>query len=126
MEKWKQALGLEATYSKLIDVFEHADYRGYADTVRKIVEQISSELTDNSSGDEDFPGSTPPLSSPTLPQLPVFPAPNVYTTYTGGSTLFTGDHQISLDSSDVPLTSSQLGTSERHSGVKVGGYMFCG
>ena len=35
---WKQAHGPEATYINLIGVFEHAGYRDYADTVRKLFE----------------------------------------------------------------------------------------
>ena len=97
MEKWKQTLGQEATYSKLIGVFEHAGYKGYAETVRKIVEQMSSGLADDSSGDESFTGPTPPSSPSPLPQLPVFPAPNAYMTYTDGTTHFTGDQKL-LDS----------------------------
>ena len=114
---WKQALGKEATYSNLIGVFERANHQGYADTVRRIIEEMSSELTDDSGGDEIFPGSTPSSSSPTLPLLPVFPAPNVYTTYTGGSTHFTPDQTV-RNSSDTPLL-SQLTGSDRHPGVTV-------
>ena len=37
LEKWKERLGSNATYGNLIDVFERAEYRGYASKVRKIV-----------------------------------------------------------------------------------------
>ena len=37
MEKWKQSLGPEATYRRLIGVFESANYKGYADEVRSVV-----------------------------------------------------------------------------------------
>lgn len=36
MEKWKQKLGLNATYNKLINVFECIGYQGYANIVRNI------------------------------------------------------------------------------------------
>ena len=39
MEKWKQRLGSKATYRCLIGVFERANYKGYADKVRSIVER---------------------------------------------------------------------------------------
>ena len=34
--KWKQGLGPEATYGKLISAFEAAGHKDYADTVRKL------------------------------------------------------------------------------------------
>ena len=43
MEKWKQRLGAEATYRRLIGVFESANYRGYADKVRSVVERAVGE-----------------------------------------------------------------------------------
>ena len=39
MEKWKQRLGSKATYRRLIGMFENANYKGYADKVRSIVER---------------------------------------------------------------------------------------
>ena len=39
MERWKQKLGHKATYRRLIGVFESANYKGYADKVRSIVER---------------------------------------------------------------------------------------
>ena len=36
LEKWKQKLGSDATYSNLISVFEHAGYQGYAEVVRYV------------------------------------------------------------------------------------------
>ena len=36
LEKWKQNLGCQATYQKLIEVFESAGYQGYAEFVRNI------------------------------------------------------------------------------------------
>lgn len=53
--------GSRATYYKLICVFEHAGYKGYADEVRKIV---NSGINDSdSSGSEDS----------SIPQPPTFP-----------------------------------------------------
>ena len=37
LEKWKQRLGPNATYTNLIGVFERAGYKYYADRVRQIV-----------------------------------------------------------------------------------------
>ena len=34
---WKQKLGCDATYQKLIDTFEDAGYHSYADIIRNIV-----------------------------------------------------------------------------------------
>ena len=43
MEKWKQRLGSKATYRLLIGVFESANYKGYADKVRSVVERAAGE-----------------------------------------------------------------------------------
>ena len=104
LEKWKQKLGSEATYSKLIAVFERACCLKYADTVRKIVVDMSSEQTDDSS-DSDTP--TPPSPQAKF-QVPVFPAPNAYMKSTGGRA-----------HSPRPLQSRDEGVVE-HSGVMVG------
>ena len=37
LQLWKQKLGDEATYRNLIDVFETAGYKNYADMVRSII-----------------------------------------------------------------------------------------
>ena len=37
LEKWKQRLGYNATYNRLINVFERAGYSGYASTVRSCI-----------------------------------------------------------------------------------------
>lgn len=73
IEKWKQNLGSNATYNNLIGVFKRAGYQEFADTVRKLVPQISCHLTDYFTDDKLF-AALPP-SPPPLPQLPVFPEP---------------------------------------------------
>ena len=46
LEKWKQRLGSKATYRRLIGVFECANYKGYAEKVRSIVERaVTKEHT---------------------------------------------------------------------------------
>ena len=42
---WKQRLGSRATYGNLIDVFEHAGYKQYAEVVRKVVTGIEPMKT---------------------------------------------------------------------------------
>ena len=37
LEKWKQKFGCDATYDKLIHVFENAQYKDLADFARKMV-----------------------------------------------------------------------------------------
>ena len=66
MENWKQSLGPNATYNKLISVFERAGYQLYANTVGEIVKRTPSELADSSSDDN----MSPPMS-PTLPDSPM-------------------------------------------------------
>ena len=33
---WKQKVGSDATYGKLIQLFKHADHKDYAEDVRKL------------------------------------------------------------------------------------------
>lgn len=71
---WKQRLGSDATYQKLIDVFECAGYRIYADIVRNTVYTAESDCSDC---DEPIPQpETYPhhkLSSPPSPTLSTSP-----------------------------------------------------
>ena len=62
LQMWKQRLGSEATYQKLIDVFERASYHTYAEIVRNIVCNTESE-TDDSHDDDPVsqPATYPPL-----------------------------------------------------------------
>ena len=52
---WKQKLGLEATYRRLINVFERAGFQNYAEIVRSIVCEEESEIEDSSDYDEPIP-----------------------------------------------------------------------
>ena len=36
LRKWKQKFGSGATYGKLIQLFEHADHKDYADHVKQL------------------------------------------------------------------------------------------
>ena len=51
---WKQRLGSEATYQKLINIFEQADFQNYAEIVRNIICEDESEV-ENSDYDEPIP-----------------------------------------------------------------------
>ena len=72
MQKWKEKQGSEATYRKLIKIFERAGYKLYADFVRSIVSKCSDQADkpDDSADQQIF---RPPSSQPPLPQLPEFP-----------------------------------------------------
>ena len=52
---WKRRLGSEATYQRLIDVFERADSRNCTETLRNIVCEGESEEDDCSDYDEPIP-----------------------------------------------------------------------
>ena len=51
---WKQRLGSEATYQKLISIFEQADFQICAEIVRTIICEDESEV-DDSDYDEPIP-----------------------------------------------------------------------
>ena len=75
MQKWKQRNGSEATYSKLIKIFERAGYKNLADEVRKLTKASDSETDDSSgSGEEqsqtEQPQTYPPYKQQSLSQLP--------------------------------------------------------
>ena len=69
---WKQRLGCEATYQKLINIFEHAGYCNYAEIVKSIIicdaeseEDDSSDYEEPIPQPETYPHLKPsPLSSP--------------------------------------------------------------
>ena len=79
MEKWKQKLGSNATYNNLIGVFEQAGYQENADAIRKLILQSSVDKTENSADklNKFFPTLPDRASLPPLPQLPVFPEPEL-------------------------------------------------
>ena len=62
MLEWKQNLGVKATYRKLMDVFERAGYKLYADLVKRIAPTTTSEsdTEDSSCSDGDYPFPQPP------------------------------------------------------------------
>ena len=84
---WKQKLGSSGTYNKLIEVFEHAGYKGYADSIRKIVLDIHETNNDEClqlmlsqpnkplSHDEEDPPLSQPLTYPSLE--PLNPSPQL-------------------------------------------------
>ena len=72
MQKWKEKQGSEATYRKLIKIFERAGYKLYADFVRSLVSTCSDQ-TDKPNDSEDQQIFLPPSSQPPSPQLPEFP-----------------------------------------------------
>jgi hypothetical protein len=54
---WKQKLGSEATYQKLINIFERADFHNCAEILKNIIacNEDESEEDDSSSSDYDEP-----------------------------------------------------------------------
>ncbi len=52
---WKQKLSSEATYQRLINVFEGDDFQNCAETVRSIVCEDESEVDDSSDYEEPIP-----------------------------------------------------------------------
>ena len=75
MEKWKQNLGSNATYSNLIAVFERAGYQEYAGAIKKLMLQSSADKTEKFTEKKVFPTMPECVPQPQLPQLPVFPQP---------------------------------------------------
>ena len=74
MLTWKKRNGSNATYSKLIEIFEQAYSKNYADEVRKISEASESEEDSNGSGEEhsqmEQPQTYPTQKPQTLSQVP--------------------------------------------------------
>jgi hypothetical protein len=52
---WKRKLGSEATYQRLINIFEQADFQNYAEIIRNIACEDESEEDDSNSSDYDEP-----------------------------------------------------------------------
>ena len=52
---WKRKLGSEATYQRLINIFERSDFHNYAEIVRNTVREDESEEDDSSDCDEPIP-----------------------------------------------------------------------
>ena len=70
MYTWKQRNGLKATYGELIEIFERAGYRGYADEVRRIANISDSEADDSSGSGEEQPKTYPTLRKTRTHQPP--------------------------------------------------------
>ena len=68
---WKRKLGSDATYQRLMNVFEQADFHNCAKIVRSLVYEYDSEEDDSSDYDEPIPQpETYPNVQPTpLPSL---------------------------------------------------------
>ena len=64
---WKRKNGSDATYSKLIEIFERAECKEYADKLRKIVQLSNSKTVHSSSQPQVYPASDEPQS---LSQVP--------------------------------------------------------
>ena len=72
MQKWKEKQGSEATYKKLIKIFEHAGYKLYADFIKSLVSTCSDQADKpNDSADQQIRLSS--SSQSPSPQLPEFP-----------------------------------------------------
>ena len=69
MEKWKQYRGRDATYNNLIEAFEQASHKDYAEFVKGLLNQIKNVQRDTGNSNRD---TTPPPPS-TEQSLPVFP-----------------------------------------------------
>ena len=69
MYTWKQRNGSKATYSELIEIFERAGYRSYADELKKVAEFTESEGEDSSSS---CSGEEQPKTYPTLHKAQAF------------------------------------------------------
>ena len=67
---WKQRLGSDATYQKLINVFECAGYRTYAEIVRNTLCDDESDSSDDSDYNEPIP------QPEAYPQFKVNPPPS--------------------------------------------------
>ena len=75
MNTWKIRNGSKATYAKLIKIFEQADYKSYADEVRRIAHISNSDTDDSSGSGEEHPQIEQPQTYPdykphALPQVP--------------------------------------------------------
>ena len=101
LSQWKQNLGFDATYRKLMGVFQCAGYKNYADLVNQIAADSDSDMdTDDSScSDGDYPQQPPSY----LPQEP----------YTTQSTFQVASSQdktryVLVDPSQVPKKGNDI------------------
>ena len=69
LHMWKIKNGSGATYSKLIEIFERADHKNYADEVRRIV-QLSNSKASHSSAEHSQPQVYPASEPQSLSQVP--------------------------------------------------------
>ena len=80
MKLWKQRLGSDATYNKLIGVFEHAGYKHYAENIRRIMQcqENCKEVCDSDSDEDCFPPPQPQTYPNDKPLSPVdIPDPQI-------------------------------------------------
>ena len=70
---WKRRLGSEATYRRLMNVFEQAGFQNHAEIVRSIICEDESEV-DDSSDYEDLEPITQPETYPNIQSNPL-PSP---------------------------------------------------
>ena len=72
MYLWKRKLGSEATYQKLINIFERANFYNYAEIVKNIACKYESEEDDSIASDYDEPIPQPE----TYPNVQLTPPPS--------------------------------------------------
>jgi hypothetical protein len=56
---WKRKNGSNATYTKLIGMFEQAERKTYADAVRRIVQPCNNDFSEEHSQPQAYPASEP-------------------------------------------------------------------
>jgi hypothetical protein len=66
---WKQKLGSDATYQRLINIFKQSDFHNCAEIVRNIIYEDESEIDDSSDYDEPIiqPETYPNVQLNSLP-----------------------------------------------------------
>jgi hypothetical protein len=67
---WKRKNGSGATYSKLVEIFERAGHKDYADEVRRIIQPPSNSKTYDSSEEHSQPQTYPVSEPQSLSQVP--------------------------------------------------------
>ena len=60
LQEWRQKLGTKATYKNLIEVFEQAGYKAYAEFVKDLVKNMQMDTGDSS---RNANSQTPPPPS---------------------------------------------------------------
>ena len=65
---WKRKLGSEATYQRLINVFEQADFKNYTEFIRNILCEEEGEDDDFSDHDDPIPQPETYLNVQSNPQ----------------------------------------------------------